>query len=165
MGDNFHESAFEHDLVFLGHFYHCIHPLDRHLSKMHKAQVHMFTGSFWCLGPNAQNGASEKWNTECQGHHSCSGAYKEMSHMIHGRHVDFVFHDMPGSTSHNTVSGSVGRGRKYYDCRGRHPQPRNFSLTESLFMAMMSEIKCDPTHHRNDDEVKCHPRQTASYAE
>ena len=130
--------------------------------KMHKAHLHVFFGSFLCLGPSAQNDASNNWYSKYEGHRSCA-CKDTFSHKIDGQHVDFVFQVFPWDTSRKIIQEVQDRAcKKTGSAENDSCTPANFPH-RIIFTAMVTEVECGPNPERKDDQVVRHAKHIASY--
>ena len=111
-------------------------PFDRELSKMHDAEVHVFSDSVLCMGKGALKEPviklTNRWNDYLE-------QYKESARIIDGEQVQFIFHIHPEKQTNDIVREidewiQHGQGEDGHFCT---PETCSHRV---LFMGMMNEI-------------------------
>ena len=75
-------------------------PIDNELSKMHEAEVHVFSDSVLCPGKSATASSEIKFTERWKEHLEY---YKETAKRIDGKHIQFKFHIVPGTKTNESI--------------------------------------------------------------
>ena len=117
-----------------------IGPVDNELSKVHKADVHVFSDSVLCLGKQAMNMPEIKFTERWKEHLE---QYRESARMIDGDKVQFVFHTSLGRKTNEIVREIdewIRQGQGEY---GHRVTPETCPH-RVIFMGMMTEVPISP---------------------
>ena len=117
-----------------------IGPVDNELSKVHNADVHVFSDSVLCLGKQAMNMPEIKFTERWKEHLE---QYWESARMIDGDKVQFVSHTSLGRKTNEIVREIdewIRQGQGEY---GHRVTPETYPH-RVIFMGMMTEVPISP---------------------
>ena len=116
-------------------------PIENELSKVHETEVHVFSDSVVCLGKSAMNMPEIKFTERWKEHLEY---YKDTAKRIDGKHIQFIFHILPGAKTNETVlkidewirQGQGEDGQRFFS----RNSPSHRKLMQSVFFFGVNQL-------------------------